>query len=337
MIFFRQVLRPKQNFLLCLFFLCPEMHFPGVFDQLFCIFLLRGIEDLLRRAGLRDLSFLHHIYAAAQRGNHPQIMADQKKRCFRIPDHFPQQPQNLRLHCPVQGGGGLICNDQPGITGKGNGDYHSLPHAAGQLKRILLHPKRRITDSHQIQKFQRTLLCFFLRAFSPVFHCLSDLFSDFHRRIETVLGILKNHGNIVPWNGNLPVQRQIFIFHFCIFCGNSHNRPHCRTFPAAGPAHQSGDLPLFYRKRKTADGVRISFFRMILYVQILYIQHVHLLSLPSVIIPAVRLFSAGILSQWYSVRFSPALPVWSSSTDPTAFRHRSMTQSTTRGQAICQG
>ena len=337
MIFFRQVLRPEQDFLLYLFFLCPEMHFPGVFDQLFCIFLLRGVENLLRRAGLHNLSFLHHIYAAAQRGDHAQIMTDQKKRCFRLPDHFPQQPQNLRLHCPVQGGGGLVCNNQPGITGKGNGDYHSLLHAAGQLKRILLHPKRRITDSHQIQKFQSPFDRLFPGAFSPVSHCLGDLFSDFHRRIEAVLGILKNHGNIVPRNGNLPVQGQIFIFHFRIFRRNSHNRPHCRTFPAAGPAHQPGDLPLFHRKRKTADGVKTSFFRMILCVQILYIQHVHLLSLPSVIIPAGRLLSAIILSQWYSVRFPPAFPVWSSSTDPTAFRHRSMTQSTTRGQAICQG
>jgi hypothetical protein len=47
-----------------------------------------------------------------------------------------QEIQDLGLGGDVQGGGGLVRQDQPGAQGHGDGDGHPLALAAGEFMRI---------------------------------------------------------------------------------------------------------------------------------------------------------------------------------------------------------
>ena len=61
------------------------------------------------------------------------------------------QLQNLGLDGHVQGGGGLVADEDVRVGGQGDGDDHPLPHAAGQLVRIVPEALLRVGDAHQLQ------------------------------------------------------------------------------------------------------------------------------------------------------------------------------------------
>ena len=63
-----------------------------------------------------------------------------------------KQVEDAGLHGDVQGGGGLVGDQQPGPVGDGHGDQHALRLAAGDLVRIGPHALQGLVDAHQLQQ-----------------------------------------------------------------------------------------------------------------------------------------------------------------------------------------
>ena len=60
---------------------------------------------------------------------------------------FAQQLHDLGLDGDVEGGGRLVGQQQRRVEGQGHGDHGPLPHAAGELVRVLLGPAARVGDA----------------------------------------------------------------------------------------------------------------------------------------------------------------------------------------------
>jgi hypothetical protein len=116
---------------------------------------------------------------------HTQVVGDQQDAAADLVPQRPEQPEHLRLHHDIQGGGRLVGDDQRRIPGHGHGDHHPLPQPSRQLVRVAGHPAPGVGDAHGPQQPLRLLI----RAGRRRRH----LPADPHRRIERRHRILE-HG-----------------------------------------------------------------------------------------------------------------------------------------------
>ncbi|MPM17173.1 hypothetical protein SDC9_63561 [bioreactor metagenome] len=105
--------------------------------------------------------------------------------------------QNLRLDGHVQGGGGLVGDEQLGLAGQGDGDHHPLAHTAGELVGILLQALVRLVDAHKLQKFPGPVVGLLFALVGVQQDDLADLIADGIDRVEARHGVLKDDGNLV--------------------------------------------------------------------------------------------------------------------------------------------
>ncbi len=69
-----------------------------------------------------------------------------------------QQVEDLRLDGRVERGGGLVGDDQLGLEGERHRDHRALPHAAGELVRVVVDPLSGLRDAHPAQQLDRPLV-----------------------------------------------------------------------------------------------------------------------------------------------------------------------------------
>ena len=62
-------------------------------------------------------------------------------------DQLLEQLEDLRLDGHVERGGRLVGDQQPRLAGQRHRDQRPLPHAAGELVRVLLQPPVRVGDA----------------------------------------------------------------------------------------------------------------------------------------------------------------------------------------------
>ena len=92
--------------------------------------------------GFHHLSGVHHPDAPGPAGHHAQIVGDEDHGHAQLVLQRSQKVEDLLLHGHIQRGGGLVCDQQLGIAGQGNGDGDPLAHPPGQLVGVLLEPLR---------------------------------------------------------------------------------------------------------------------------------------------------------------------------------------------------
>ena len=68
-----------------------------------------------------------------------------------------QQVEDLGLDGGVQGRGGLVGDDQLGVQGEGHRDHGALPHAAGELVRVVVDPLAGLGDADPAEQFDGPL------------------------------------------------------------------------------------------------------------------------------------------------------------------------------------
>ena len=154
-------------------------------------------EHLVGHADLDDLSGVHDRHPVCHVGHNAQIMSD-------VDDGHPalflqasDQVQDLGLNGHIQGGGGLIADQDLRIASHGNGNDDALAHAAGKLVGILLVPAFRIMDAH---RFQNPVGFLFRRgAFQSLMQLngFLNLLSYRFQRVQAGHGILCHHGNFL--------------------------------------------------------------------------------------------------------------------------------------------
>ena len=86
---------------------------------------------------LDDAPRVHDIDPVRIACHHAQIVCNDDQPNVHFPAQALHELQNLCLDCDVQGGGGLVGDDQLGVTAQCHGDHHPLPHAPAEMVGIL--------------------------------------------------------------------------------------------------------------------------------------------------------------------------------------------------------
>jgi len=116
------------------------------------------------------------------------------------PREILHQLEDLRLDGHVERRGRLVGNEQLGIAGETNRDHDALPHAAGELVRILLEPALGVGDANEREKLdgaRARLRLAHLEMHGERFH---DLQPDGEHRVQRGHRLLKDHRDLAPAN-----------------------------------------------------------------------------------------------------------------------------------------
>ena len=152
--------------------------------------LVAGVgEDLLGGALLDDLASVHDGDGVCHLGHEGEVVGDEDHREAELLAQLVEQVDDLLLHGHVEGGGGLVGDDQLRVAGQGHGDEHALALAAGQLVRVGLQRALRI-EAHELEQFLGA-------AGAAAGGELLHLRLDEHGRVERGESVLIDHGDLV--------------------------------------------------------------------------------------------------------------------------------------------
>ena len=92
-----------------------------------------GAEDVADGAGLDDAGGVHDDHAVAGVPDDAHVVGDEEEGGV-LSAHLAHEVENLCLDGDVEGGGGLVGDDESGVEDEGLGDHDALSHAAGELE-----------------------------------------------------------------------------------------------------------------------------------------------------------------------------------------------------------
>src|SRR5258708_6342399 len=115
----------------------------------------RLLEELAHRRLLHDLRAVHHDHALRGLGDDAHVVRDQHDGHAELGLELVQQLEDLRLDGHVEGGGGLVGDQEVRVARQRHGDHDALAHAAGELVRILLHAPLGVRDVHELEHLDR--------------------------------------------------------------------------------------------------------------------------------------------------------------------------------------
>jgi hypothetical protein len=98
----------------------------------------RRREELVGRRRFHDLARVHDRDPVAGLGHDAQVVRDQEEGEPERLAEPAEEEQDLELDGHVERRGGLVGDQQPRVAGQRDRDHHPLPHAAGQLVRVLV-------------------------------------------------------------------------------------------------------------------------------------------------------------------------------------------------------
>ncbi|MBW8896489.1 MAG: ABC transporter ATP-binding protein [Acidobacteria bacterium] len=148
-------------------------------------------EDRFRFSHLHNLSQVHHRYPAANVTHQPEIVRDEQIRELQPLLQIHQQIDDLRLHRYIEGGDGLVGDDERRVERQSAGQADALSLAAAELMRVARQLGRIETD--QLEQFGHS-------RFSIA--CVSDAVNDQrflddrphpHARIQRRKWVLKHN------------------------------------------------------------------------------------------------------------------------------------------------
>ena len=102
----------------------------------------RLVEDGVRGRGFDRLACVHHHDPVRHAGHDAEVVGDQDQRGLRLLPGGAERLEHLGLDGHVERGRGLVGDDHVGIVRHGDGDHDTLPHAAGELMRVVYLPAR---------------------------------------------------------------------------------------------------------------------------------------------------------------------------------------------------
>ena len=130
--------------------------------------MLRVVEDVVDRRALHHAPEVHHHHLVRHLRDHPHVVGDQHDRHAVLTLQLADQVQDLRLGGDVEGGGGLVGDQQAGAAGQGDGDHGALAQAAGQLERVGVDALLGVGDVHLSQRLDADGARFLLAGVGPV-------------------------------------------------------------------------------------------------------------------------------------------------------------------------
>ena len=151
-----------------------------------------GIFIHLRRiGGLHQLAQIHDAHPVGDVLDHGQVVGDEEIGQAQLILELDQQIDDLCLDGHVQGGDGLVADDELGIDGQRAGDADALTLAAGKFvgEAVGVLP----VQAHQLQAVIDHFLP--LRALIQVVdvHALADDIAHGHAGVQGGVGVLEDH------------------------------------------------------------------------------------------------------------------------------------------------
>jgi molybdopterin converting factor small subunit len=155
----------------------------------------RGVKDFLFGTQLDDASGIHHGYAVGDLRDHRQIVGDEKHGKAELGTEVGEQSENLGLNRDIEGGGGLVRDEQLWVVHNRHGNHDALAHASGELVRIVAGATAGIRDGDVVHRVHGPLPRSLRRYGVVRQESLRDLVANAHDGIESGHGLLKDHGD----------------------------------------------------------------------------------------------------------------------------------------------
>ncbi|GFJ80642.1 hypothetical protein Phou_048220 [Phytohabitans houttuyneae] len=158
---------------------------------------LRPPQHVLDAAVLDGPSAVHDEHLVGHLADHAQVVGDQHDRRVELLLEIFEQVQDLRLHGHVERGRRLVGDEQVGVVDEGHRDHRPLPHAAGELVRVLPRAPRRLRDAHPVEHLDGALARLAAagaRVVDPV--RFGDLPAHRVVRVQGREGVLEDHRHV---------------------------------------------------------------------------------------------------------------------------------------------
>ncbi len=157
----------------------------------------RRSEDRVDVAELDDAPRVHHDDPIRQLGNDAEVVRDEDGRRVGLALRGLEDVQDLRLNGDVEGSRRLVRDQERRDVGDRHRDHGSLPHAAGELVRVLVDAPLGARDADEPQQLDHALLG---RARTHMGLVLADrlldLMTDGEHWVERGHRVLEDHGDL---------------------------------------------------------------------------------------------------------------------------------------------
>ena len=163
-------------------------------EQSLGVRVMRRVEHVPLGRLLRRPSRVHDHDVVRDVRHHAEVVRDHDQRGVRLLLQPQQQVDDLGLHGRVERRGRLVRDDHPRRERQRHGDHRPLPHAAGELVRVVVHPPVRARNAHPAQEFHGPFVRLFLgdRLVMGPDH-LGDLPADLVQRMQAGQRVLEDH------------------------------------------------------------------------------------------------------------------------------------------------
>ena len=126
----------------------------------------------------------------------PRSWGDEEDGHAALVAELAEDVEDLGLDGDVQGGGGLVGDEQLGVAGEGHGDHDALLLPAGHLVGVGVDPPLGIGDADLVEQLDGPLPGFFLADALVQDEGLHHLTADGEDRVERGHGLLEDHADL---------------------------------------------------------------------------------------------------------------------------------------------
>ena len=109
------------------------------FQQAHGVGVARRLQQRAHVGLLDDAAQIHHGDVVAELGVDTQVVGDEQDRRPHVALEVLHQAHDLRLDGDVEGGRGLVGDEDLRVADQRHGDDHALAHAAAELERVLVY------------------------------------------------------------------------------------------------------------------------------------------------------------------------------------------------------
>ena len=177
-------------------------------DQAAGVGMIGVAQDLGGGALFDQLAAIQHRHAIGHVGDHAHVVRDDDHADLLFAAQLAQQLQDLRLDGHVQRRGRFVGDDDFRLAAQRQRDHHALPHAAGELVRILLGAQFGLVDADLRQQLHGALGGLGLGQVQVHLHGFHQLAFHGLQRIQRGQRILEDHADAPAAHAALLRRRQ---------------------------------------------------------------------------------------------------------------------------------
>jgi len=230
------------------------------------------VKDIVDRADLGHLSGVHHGDSVGDLRYEGDVVGDHQDSDAVCVAHLAQLVQQFGLNNDIQGGRGLVGDNEVGVEHQPEGDHHALTHAARELVGVIWQPAT--LDAQALGEPADALEGRFLAGVGLVYlDRLDDMLVDALHRIERGHRILKDHARrataeiaqtaLIVGHDVLAVKDDLPAGDLAWRRNHAQKRLAQRALATATLAHQAEDLATLDVEGDVLHGAQVAEARVI--------------------------------------------------------------------------